>query len=424
MKHAVEKGKTLLVDGPSSVTVLSGEARVLGAPLKIGERFVIREGKRIPFEVVKKSMFDLVLSENISFEEIDGSTIPSSWENVSKEIMYEGKLLIVMVIGDVDSGKTSFCTYLANKALEKNLKIAVIDADLGQSDVGPPATIGFSCIVTPVKDLFEVEAKSACFVGLTSPSGVSEKVIEKLSFLKTIALKNDKVDLLILNTDGWVDGEEAAVYKIKLVEKIAPDIVVGIQRENELSPILTALKGRKVFSVNSPSVIRARDREKRKILRELSYKKYLKDAKIQSFPLNWINVEGAFFKTKNHPAESLKKLSAMLETYPVYFEETPTSVFLVLKKGQWIDEDLVRKIESKCGKRTKIVREGDEEGLLVAFQDSDGRFLGIGIIRSVDYRRLVMKVYTPVYKNVATILVGQIKLDEKGREIGVDPVFL
>jgi polynucleotide 5'-kinase involved in rRNA processing len=51
-------------------------------------------------------------------------------------------------------------------------------------------------------------------------------------------------------------------------------------------------------------------------------------------------------------------------------------------------------------------------------------FLGIGIIKSVDHRRRAMKVFTPVYKNVATILVGQIKLDDKGREIGINPIFL
>jgi polynucleotide 5'-hydroxyl-kinase GRC3/NOL9 len=410
------------VDGPSSVTVLSGEARILGAPLKFEEKFVIREGKRTPFEIVKNSTFDLMLGENASFEEIDGSTIPPSWENVSEELISRGTLLTIMVVGDVDSGKTSFCTYLANIALEKKLKVAVIDADLGQSDVGPPAAIGFSRITNPVKDLFDVEAENAYFIGLTSPSKVTEDVIEKMCSLKTTALKYD-LDLLIVNTDGWVDGEEAAAYKIKLIETIAPDIVVGIQHENELSLILTELKERKVFSVDSPSVIRARDREKRKILRELSYKKYLKNAKIRSFPLNWTNVEGALFKTKNHPVEPLKKIRGLFETYPVYFEETPTCVFLVLRKGQWIDEHSFGKIENDYGKRVKIIREGDEEGLLVAFQDGDGRFLGVGVLRSIDYRRLVMKVYTSVYKNVATILVGQMKLDEKGREIGVAPVF-
>lgn len=421
MKHSVEKGKTLLVDGPSSVTVLSGEARILGAPLKVGERFVIREGKHIPFETVKTSVFDLVLGENASFEEIEGSTIPPSWENASEELVSGRKSLTVMVVGDVDSGKSSFSTYLANKALEKKLKVAVVDADLGQSDIGPPSTIGFSRITSPVKDLFEVEAESAYFIGLTSPSGVTAEVIEKLSSLKGKASKDD---FLIINTDGWVDGEDATAYKVKLIEEVAPDVVVGIQRENELSSILGALKDRRVYSLNSPSVIRARDREKRKILRELGYKKYLKDAKIQSYPLNWINVEGTFFKTKNFSVKSARRIEELLEMHPVYFEETPAGAFLVLKKGEWIDDYIISKIESEFGKKVKIIREGEEEGLLVAFQDSDGKFLGIGIIRSIDYKRRVMKVFTPAYKDVATILVGQIKLDEKGREVGVSSVFL
>jgi polynucleotide 5'-kinase involved in rRNA processing len=41
----------------------------------------------------------------------------------------------------------------------------------------------------------------------------------------------------------------------------------------------------------------------------------------------------------------------------------------------------------------------------------------------VDYRRQVMKVYTPVGENVSTICVGQIKLSKDGREIGLSSIF-
>lgn len=54
MKHVVEKGKTLLVDGPASVSLLSGKISVLGAPLQISEKLVVREGKRLPLWVKKK----------------------------------------------------------------------------------------------------------------------------------------------------------------------------------------------------------------------------------------------------------------------------------------------------------------------------------------------------------------------------------
>jgi polynucleotide 5'-kinase involved in rRNA processing len=108
MKHNVEKGKTLLVDGPASVTFLSGEVEVLGGSLVAGEKIVIRDGKRLSFEVNEKAMFELKLGENASFEEVEGTTIPSSWENASKEAVSHGKPATVMVMGGVDSGKTIF----------------------------------------------------------------------------------------------------------------------------------------------------------------------------------------------------------------------------------------------------------------------------------------------------------------------------
>ena len=424
MKYTVKKGKTLLVDGPASVSLLSGKAKVLGATLKAGEKVVIREGKRMPFEVNKRVVLDLMLGESATFEETEGSTIPASWENASMEIISYGKPVTVMVMGGVDSGKTSFCTYLANKALKRRRKIAIIDGDLGQSDIGPPSTIGFSLVTTPIKDLFEMEAENAYFVGLTSPSRAVNRVVEGLNTLKGRVLETG-INFLIVNTDGWIEGEDAARYKVRLTERVAPDIVVGIQQGDELTPILTALKGTKTLIIDSPPVIHKRNREKRKVLRELSYKKYLKEARVQSFPLNWVRVEGAPFGTGVPlTLEQMEKVRKSLGISLVYGEETPTNVFVVLKENQWVDEKLVQRIEEGFGKKVKVIREGEEQGLLLALLDAPGNFLGIGVLCGLDYKRRVMKVYTPVSENVSTIHVGQMKLDKRGGEVGLNPLFM
>ena len=423
MKRIVEKGKTLLVNGPASVSLLSGKISILGAALKVGEKIVIREGKRVPFGVRKRATFDLILGEGASFEEIDGDHVPSSWEKASKGILSLKKPVSVMVMGDVDSGKTSFCTYLANEALREKWKVAIIDADLGQSDVGPPSTIGFNLVTAPVRDLFEIKAENAYFVGLTSPSGVVNKVIEGLTELKNAVLETD-VDFLIINTDGWVDGEDAANYKIRLTERVSPSVVVGIQQGDELAPILTALKKTKTLAIDSPQVVQRRNREKRKTLRELSYKKYLKQAKVQSFALNWVKVEGTPLGTGNPlTAEHMEKIRSLLGTSPIHSEETHTTVFIVLRKNQSVDEEQIERIGESFGKRAKVIREGEEEGLLVGLHDERGKFLGIGILCRADYKRKIMKIYTPVGENVSTIRFGQIKLDKNGREIGLSTVY-
>ena len=423
MKRIVEKGKTLLVDGPASVSLLSGRISILGARFKIGEKIVIRDGKRVPFGVKKKATFDLMLGEGASFKEIDGGPVPPSWENAAKDILSLKKPVTVMVIGGVDSGKTSFCTFLANEALRKKWKTGIVDADLGQSDVGPPSTIGFNFITEPVKDLFEIEAEDAYFVGLTSPSGAVNKVVEGLTELKSRAMEPD-VDFLIINTDGWVDGEDAAKYKIQLTKTVSPSVVVGIRQGDELAPILTALKETKVLAIDSPQLVQRRNREKRKILRELSYKKYLKQAKVQSFALSWAKVEGSLIGNGSHLAPGrMEKIRNLLGTRPIYCEETLTKIFIVLRKNRSVTEEQIKEIEESFGKRVKVIREGEEEGLLVGLQDERGKFLGIGILCGVDYKRRVLKVYTPINENVSTIRFGQIKLDENGREIGLSTVY-
>ena len=362
MKRVVDKGKTLLVDGPASVIIILGEVEVLGASLKTGVKIVVREGKRIPLKIKEKAEFDLALGERAAVNEVEGSTIPVSWGKAADEVLDREKPVTVMVVGGVDSGKTSFCAYLANRALRESRSVALIDADLGQSDVGPPSTIGSCRLTKPIIDPFEIGAESICFVGVTSPSGAVSKVVEGIAGMKEKALKRG-VDILIINTDGWIEGEDAVRYKVALAKEIKPDLLVGIQEKGELTFLLGALTETQNLVVESSPAVRKRDREERKLLRELGYKKYLKGARTESFPLRWIRVGGV------------------------------------------------------------AVRKGDEEGLLVALHDVNENFLGIGVVEGIDYERRVIRVFTPVREGVASLIVGRVKLDRKGREIGLSDVF-
>lgn len=423
MKRIVNKGKTLLVDGPASVIVLSGEVEVLGAPLKTGIRIVIREGKRIPMEIKEKAEFDLAVGERAAVNEVEGSTIPDSWQKAANEVLGREKPVTVMVLGGVDSGKTSFCAYLANSALKKRRRVTMIDADLGQSDMGPPSTIGSCRLTKPVIDPFEIGAESIFFIGVTSPSGAVSKVIEGIASMKDKALKRG-VDILIVNTDGWIEGEDAVRYKVALAKQVKPNLLVGIQEQSELTFLLGALTETQNMAIESPPAVRKRDREERKLLRELGYKKYLKGARAESFPLRWTKVAGVAFGAGAPPSrERMERIEELLAATPLYCEETPGFVFIVLDKEQWVDEELAKDLERKLNKKVRVVREGDEEGLLVALHDVEENFLGIGVLEGIDYERRVVRVYTPVREGVASLHLGSVKLDKKGGEIGLSDVF-
>jgi len=423
VKRIVDKGKTLLVDGPASVIILSGEVEVLGAPLKTGVKVIIREGKRIPIEIKEKAKFDLALGEKAAVTEVEGNTIPVSWEKAADEVLHREKPVTVMVVGGVDSGKTSFCAYLANRALKKRLNAAIIDADLGQSDVGPPSTIGSCRLTEPIIDPFEISAESICFIGVTSPSGAMSKVIEGIEGMKEKVLKRG-VGVLIINTDGWIEGEDAVRYKVALAKQIKPNFLVGIQEKGELTFLLGALTETQKLVVESSSAVRKRDHEERKLLRELGYKKYLKGARTESFPLRWTWVGYVAFGTGVPSSyERMGKIEELLGATPLYCEEMPTFVFIVLDREQWVDEELMKDLEQKLNKKVRVVREGDEEGLLLALHDVKDNFLGIGVVEGIDYERRVVRVYTPVREGVASLHLGRVKLDKKGREIGLSDVF-
>jgi len=424
MKQMVEAGKTLLVDGPTSVTLLSGDVEILGAKLRIGSRMVIRKSKRVPFYVHTKAEFDVLAGEKDSANEVEGNSIPESWQSAVKTVLAgENKPAVIMIVGAIDVGKTSFCAYLANMALRKKLRVTFVDADLGQSDLGPPSTIGSCQITKPIRDPFEIEAEDIRFIGVTSPSSALSEAISGITEMTGKALKLG-TDLLIVNTDGWVDGEDAVRYKLTVAKRIKPSMLIGIQEQSELTFLLGALPEVQSIAVESSPSVRKRDREERKLLRELGYKKYLKGAAVQSFPLNWVRVSGVPFGSGGPPSRSrMDKIIEQIGTTPLYCEETPDTVFIALSKEQWADEEIAKTLEGTLNRKVKIVWEGDEKGLLVAVNDRDIRFLGIGIIEEMDYERRVLKVYTNVKKGITSINVGQIKLDKSGRELEQSSIF-
>ncbi|MFB3888597.1 MAG: Clp1/GlmU family protein [Candidatus Bathyarchaeia archaeon] len=367
MYRTVEAGRTLLVDGPASVSVLSGGVEVFGYRVRSTGRMVVREGKRLPFTVAEKASFDVVLGEGASLDEVEGSTIPSSWAKAFDALREPRRTpMVAMIMGGVDSGKTSLCTYLANRLLAQGQRVAILDGDVGQSDLGPPCTVAYAVVSKPVTDLFGLNAADAFFVGATSPSDAVDRAVLGMARMKEEVLQ-ESVDFVVVNTDGWVVGEDAVAYKSRLAEILAPDVVFCIRHEDELAPLAANMERFRVVAVEAAAPAKQRSREKRKSLRELSYIKYLADAKVKVWPLQRLVVE--------EPRE------------------------------------LCRRPPADDAEREKL------KGSLLGLHDAQGRFLGIGVLRDLDCARGALRVLTSVTATPSRIVVGEIRLDESLHEI-------
>jgi len=418
LRCTVEKGKTLLVDGPACVKIISGVAEVLGAEVKSEMRIVIRQGKRLPFEAVSSFEAELSMGEGASCAERETPAIPTSWRRAAETILSAEEKNTVLILGGVDSGKNGFCIYLANSALRKNRRVAVIDCDLGQSDLGPPGTVNLCFIEKPFTDLFTLFPDYSIFIGVTSPSMVVDEVLDATSRLKVESSRLRDADLIIINTDGWIMGDLAVKYKARLIEAVNPDFVVAIHTGNELNPIISMIGERHVLSVEAPRDVRRRDQRIRRILRGSAYKKHLKEAKIRLFHLDGIRVEGAL-NLNDKGREFADKIEGILRSEVLHCEERSNSILLIVQRRDLLDWKNVKAAEMETGKRIILLQKGDERGLLASLEDPAGRMLGIGMIHDIDFRNRSVRMYTPVSGEVSRIKIGWIRLDSEGNERGL-----
>jgi polynucleotide 5'-hydroxyl-kinase GRC3/NOL9 len=146
---------------------------------------------------------------------------------------------VVMMVGGLDSGKSTLGRSIACAGLERGRVAAYLDADLGQKTVGPPAAVTLRMLRSPADiepDAF-AQPDAMYFVGSTSPQGQLLPLVVGAARLLTRAL-DDGADLVVVDTSGLVSGVYGQLLKYHKIELLRPDVVIGLQRGEELDPLL------------------------------------------------------------------------------------------------------------------------------------------------------------------------------------------
>ena len=210
----------LLVKGPA-IICLEGKGWVLGKDVS-NSRVLVNVGKILPFEKGSNCKIHCIGGESwLASCSFAGTSI---WKDIVQRILFDVRILrTVLIIGNSDTGKSTFAVYLINEVLKKGFKPCIIDADIGQGDLAPPNTIGGAIISAQITDLRDVNPQSIEFVGSTNPTGFEEiiiKAVKKIS--REIGILSN---IVIINTDGYV-LRNGIDYKIGMAEEIKPDVVV------------------------------------------------------------------------------------------------------------------------------------------------------------------------------------------------------
>ena len=333
------------------------------------------------------------------------------------ELLEVGKAK-VMIIGDQDSGKSGLTLYLSNKLILSGRRTAIIDTDIGQSDVGPPTTIGLSLPGKPLADYGLLPLTDAYFVGDKSPAGhllpmvvgTKEMVDEALSF---------EVDFALVNTTGLIRGGLALALKRFKFEAVKPEMVIGLQRDEEIEHILRLFEEScEVIRVEVPIAVRAKSRGERVRFRRIKLASYLRGAKKKEIDLGRVKVLNGLYGTEVFDAGLASHLKSVFGREPdamLYDGEVLTAFFERLSSRRGVNL-----FPYEPYGEVRVVDLSHYKGLLLALYDRDDRFLGLGVLERLDLKgsKLVLRTNVDRLGDLASVHLGYILLDEELNERG------
>jgi len=272
---------------------------------------------------------------------------------------------VAMLVGGLDSGKSTLGRAIAGAGLEAGRAVAYLDADLGQKVVGPPTVVSLRQLRAP-EDLEPASLSrpdALYFVGATSPQGQLLPLVVGADLLLNRAI-DEGADLVVVDTSGLVSGVYGQILKYHKIELLQPDVVIGLQRGEELDPLLGIVQ--RFF--NTEVVVLPVDPEVRSVSVEERAR----------------NREEAFRRYFNGPIQRWRiKPTVFMPALPALFEQ----------------EQLDR--------------------ILVGLSDGKGQYTGLGYLEYAADEG-VLRLLSPVPEAPTALKLGSVRLEEGFRIRRVD----
>ncbi|HEX6301873.1 MAG TPA: Clp1/GlmU family protein [Acidimicrobiia bacterium] len=263
---------------------------------------------------------------------------------------------VTMLIGGLDTGKTTVAIDAVRYALAEGHRPVLVDADIGISTVGPPACVGLRVFESEA-DLESLHKPDALhFVGaITSSRLVLQQVVATAVMVHRA---RDLGDVIVVDTTAVAAGVSGETLKYHKTELCRPDLVIALQRGEEMEPVVGMLR------------------------------RFL-DLEVVTAPTDpGLTPLGPDDRAKMRAQAFAKALQPPLERWKV----RPTVFAPTLPVG---------------------LNLGRLDGVLVGVQDSTGGCLGLGILQVEDD---TLRVMTNVGEGMTGLRLGSIRIDPETYE--------
>jgi len=206
---------------------------------------------------------------------------------LSRGLMQRGSCLI---LGAADTGKTTLAAALAKHAASSR-PVGIVDADIGQSHIGPPTTVGWALADSRRTDFSQLTAGGISFVGDVTPVGHLLQLTAAI--VQCVQHVSEANELTIIDTPGFIHGPAAAVLWWTVQRILKPESILAVQRDDELSDILTGLQSfeTRFELISSPPEIPLKSPQDRRRYRQSQFARYFRDSCLYNISLTKVAVQ-------------------------------------------------------------------------------------------------------------------------------------
>jgi polynucleotide 5'-hydroxyl-kinase GRC3/NOL9 len=195
----------------------------------------------------------------------------------------------LLILGGADKGKSHLIETLAAHLSHCGLRVAMVDADPGQSRIGPPTTVGLQYPCNPDRG-----ADALWFVGSVSPPGHLLPMLSGLIVL-THRAETAGADLVLIDTPGFMDGPAAGALWQNVIDVLRPAVVL-LERPADVRPRwLSAVSP--LLALRASSAAITRTSAQRQVYRAEGFRRYFESGlelclDTQSTAVRWVSGSG------------------------------------------------------------------------------------------------------------------------------------
>ena len=201
---------------------------------------------------------------------------------------------VAILLGTTDTGKSTLAQFLITHFCQKGFKVALVDADIGQSFLGPPTTIGFAVFKSDPTWEIVLSVPEIFFVGSITPEGYfpihlkgTKRMVDKAH--------SSGADVIIVDTTGFILGEAGNELKRRKIDLLSPKFLIALQKSDEIEPLLQLYEGSPLYNILRLPLsdqVKPKSMEERRVNRTKKFQDYLKHAVIQELVIGNVQIEG------------------------------------------------------------------------------------------------------------------------------------